>query len=120
MLGGGALLAGVVALAIDLPAGRLAWIDDPSAWLAAITAGAVGAAAAKVWLLRGVRVLGATRTAVVMLAEPVAGVILAALILSQGVSALEAVGGLTILLAAILVQRPAPGRSAPAVAPGRV
>ena len=117
MLGGGAILAGAVALAVDLPGGHLlVWVGSPSAWLAVLVAGALGAAAAKVWLLRGVRILGATRTAVLMLAEPVGGVILAAIVLGQGITMLEALGGLTILGAAILVQRPAPGRAAPAVA----
>ncbi len=85
-----------------------------------VIAGALGAAAAKVWLLRGVRVLGATRTAVLMLAEPVGGVILAAILLSQGITPMEAAGGATILAAAWLVQRPAPGRRSPvAVLPAR-
>ncbi|HEX6140083.1 MAG TPA: DMT family transporter, partial [Candidatus Limnocylindria bacterium] len=113
MLAGGALLAGVVALAADLPAGRLlAWTDSWQAWGAVLATGILGAAAAKVWLLRGVRLLGATRTAVLMLTEPVCGVLLAALVLSQAVTLAEAVGGAIILAAAFLVQRPAPGRVA--------
>jgi drug/metabolite transporter, DME family len=121
MLGGGAVLAGCVALAVDLPTGHLlVWAASPSAWGAVVIAGALGAAAAKVWLLRGVRLLGATRTAVLMLAEPVGGVILAAILLSQGITPMEAAGGATILAAAWLVQRPAPGRRSPvAVLPAR-
>jgi drug/metabolite transporter (DMT)-like permease len=116
MLGGGALLAGAVALAVDLPSGRLvSWVGDPAAWAAVIIAGALGAAAAKVWLLRGVRLLGATRTAVLMLTEPVGGVILAALVLGQAITPLEGLGGAIILGAALLVQRPAPGPAAPSL-----
>jgi drug/metabolite transporter (DMT)-like permease len=118
MLGGGAILAGLVAVAVDLPGGSLlAWVAEPAAWAAVIVAGALGAAAAKVWLLRGVRMLGATRTAVLMLSEPVAGVLLAAVVLGQAIGVAEAVGGLTILVAAVIVQRPAPGRGASAPAP---
>lgn len=110
MLGGGAVLAAIVALAVDLPAGRLTtWVGDPTAWLAIAVAGALGAAAAKVWLLNGVRLLGGTRTAVLMLFEPVAAVLLAALILDQAITPLQAAGGLVLLAAARLVQRPAPG-----------
>lgn len=117
MLGGGAVLAGAVALVVDLPTGHLlAWAASPSAWVAVVIAGALGAAAAKVWLLRGVRLLGATRTAVLMLAEPVGGVILAAILLGQGITPMEAAGGATILVAAWLVQRPAPGRRPPVAA----
>ena len=115
MLGGGALLAALVALLTDLPSGRLlAWIGDPGAWLAVVAAGALGAAAAKTWLLRGVRLLGGTRTAVLMLVEPVAGALLACAVLGQHLPPLQAAGGLVILGAALLVQRPAPGRTAPA------
>jgi drug/metabolite transporter (DMT)-like permease len=112
MLGGGALLAALVALLTDLPSGRLlAWIGDPGAWLAVVAAGALGAAAAKTWLLRGVRLLGGTRTAVLMLVEPVAGALLAFAVLGQQLTPLQAAGGLVILAAALLVQRPAPGRT---------
>jgi drug/metabolite transporter (DMT)-like permease len=118
MLGGGAVLAGIAALAIDLPAGRLtSWVDDPTAWIAIAIAGALGAAAAKVWLLNGVRLLGGTRTAVLMLFEPVAAVLLAALILDQAITPLQAAGGLVLLGAARLVQHPAPGASAPTARP---
>jgi drug/metabolite transporter (DMT)-like permease len=114
MLAGGGLLAGAVALAVDLPAGRLGtWVTDPSAWGAVLVAGLLGAALAKVWLLRAVRLLGGTRTAVLMLFEPVVGVLLAAVVLAQAITLLEALGGLVILSAAVLVQRPAPGRNAP-------
>lgn len=114
ILGGGAVLAAGVALAVDLPSGRLlTWMTDPAAWAAVAIAGVLGATAAKVWLLRGVRLLGGTRTAVMMLLEPVAGALLAAAVLDQGITLLEAAGGLIILVAALLVQRPAPGPTAP-------
>jgi drug/metabolite transporter (DMT)-like permease len=116
MLGGGALLAGAVTLLTDLPGGALvAWVHDGWAWVAVITAGLLGAAAAKVWLLRGVRLLGGTRTAVLMLLEPLAGALLAVVVLGQGLTRLQGVGGLVILGAALLVQRPAPGPAAPAM-----
>ncbi len=118
MLGGGAVLAGGVAVVTELPSGHLlGWVGSPSAWVAVGIAGALGAAAAKVWLLRGVRLLGATRTAVLMLAEPVSGVVLAAVLLGQDISPMQAAGGFTILAAAGLVQRPAPGRRPPAPMP---
>jgi drug/metabolite transporter (DMT)-like permease len=100
---------------LDALAGAFRWIGDPTAWLAAILAGTVAAAAAKVWLLRGVRRIGGTRTAVLMLAEPLFGVVLAAVFLGQAIVPVEVAGGALVLLAALLVQRPAAG---PAIAAG--
>jgi drug/metabolite transporter (DMT)-like permease len=118
MLGGGAALAGIVAVVADAPSGALvAWVGDPAAWASIVVAGALGAAAAKVWLLNGVRLLGGTRTAVLMLFEPIAAVALAAVVLDQAVTPMQAAGGLVLLGAARLVQRPAPGAGA-AVTPG--
>ncbi len=107
ILAGGALLAGALALAADVPSGHaLAWVGSPAAWGAVIVAGTLCAALAKVWLLRGVRRIGGTRTAVLMLGEPITGVIMAALVLGQAVTAAEVAGGVAILGAAALVQRP--------------
>lgn len=118
------ILTGGVVLALPLalvagPAGSagspasvataFAWLADPTAWLAALIAGTVAAAGAKVWLLRGVRRIGGTRTAVLMLAEPLFGVLLAAAFLGQGIVPAEVAGGALVLVAAILVQRPAAG-----------
>jgi drug/metabolite transporter (DMT)-like permease len=64
-----------------------------------------------------VRLLGGTRTAVLMLFEPIAAVALAAVVLDQAVTPMQAAGGLVLLGAARLVQRPAPGAGA-AVTPG--
>ena len=98
-------------------AGAFQWIADPTAWLAAILAGTVAAAAAKVWLLRGVRRIGGTRTAVLMLAEPLFGVVLAAIFLGQSVVPVEVAGGALVLAAALLVQRPAAGPAIAAAQP---
>jgi len=76
------------------------------------------AAAVPSWLLLvGIRRLGAVRTGVVMLAEPVVGVLLAAAFLAEAVTPLQAIGGLTILVAAFLVQRESAGEPVPAVSP---
>jgi drug/metabolite transporter (DMT)-like permease len=88
------------------------WAGDPGAWLAVLAAAVLGTAAAKVWVLRGLRLLGGTRTAIIMLGEPLGGILLAAVVLEQSLAPLEAVGGVLIVVAALLVQRPAPGRTA--------
>ena len=111
----GAAMAAVVAFGADGAAVIGPWVGEPAAWAAVIVAGTLGAALAKVWLLRGVRRIGGTRTAVIMLGEPVVGVILAALVLGQDLTPLEILGGLAILAAAALVQRSAAGAAAPGV-----
>lgn len=108
ILGGAAMAIWAVAIPVDAPSGRLvAWIGDPSAWLAVIVAGVIGAGLAKVWLLRGVRRVGGTRASVLMLVEPVTGVLLAAFLLGQPIGVPEIVGGAAILGGALLAQRPA-------------
>ncbi len=119
ILTAGAILAGAVALAVDGPVGRLTvWMGSPSAWGAALVAGTLGAAIAKVWLLRGVRLIGGTRTAVLMLAEPVVGVVAAAVVLGQAMTPIQLAAGALIIAGAALVQKPAAALVQPRVAGG--
>lgn len=115
ILAGAAILIWLVAWPSELASGHPgAWLGSPMAWIAIAVAGILGAAVAKVWMLRGVRRVGGTRAAVLMLAEPVTGVALAAVVLNQGVGWLQLIGGIAVMAGALLAQRPAP-----AVAPGR-
>ena len=50
-----------------------------------------------------------------MLSEPVTGVVLAAVLLGQGMSMVQIAGGVAVLAGAMLAQRPA-GRQDPAAA----
>lgn len=108
ILAGAAMAVWAVALPVDGLSGQLtAWVTEPSAWLAILFAGAVGAGLAKVWMLKGVRRVGGTRSSVLMLAEPLTGVLLAAFLLGQPLGLPELVGGAGVLLGAFLAQRPA-------------
>ncbi len=115
VLTGGLLLAAPIALSAGDVSTLVGWIGDPRAVLAVVLAGTVGAAVAKVWALMGVRRIGGTRTAVILLAEPVVGVACAALFLAQPITAPEIAGGGLILAGALLVQRPSvpPSRAVP-------
>jgi drug/metabolite transporter (DMT)-like permease len=110
ILGGAAALIWVVALPLDGLIGGMPWVASPTAWLAVAVAGLVGAAVAKVFVLRAVRRVGGTRASVLMLSEPLAGVALAAVLLGQGLSAWQAVGGIGVMIGAVLAQRPAAAR----------
>ena len=107
ILAGAAALIWVVALPLDVLAGGVPWLTSATAWLAVGVAGLIGAAVAKVFLLRAVRRVGGTRASVLMLSEPLAGVALAAVLLGQGLAPWQAVGGLGVLVGAALAQRPA-------------
>lgn len=109
ILAGGAVLMWLVAGPAEVASGHPgSWLASPTAWAAVAVAGVLGAALAKVWLLRGVRRVGGTRAAVLMLAEPVTGVLLAAILLSQGLTGIQLAGGIAVLGGALLAQRPAP------------
>jgi drug/metabolite transporter (DMT)-like permease len=110
ILAGAAVIIWLVALPVDIAGGKTEWFASPSAWAAVGIAGLIGAAIAKVFVLRAVRRVGGTRASVLMLSEPVAGVALAAVLLGQGLTPWQAVGGVGVLVGAVLAQRPAPGR----------
>lgn len=77
-------------------------------WLSAV-AGVLAAGIPSVLFLAGIRTIGGMRTGVLMLFEPVVGVILAAALLDESIRPIQAVGGAAVLGAAFLVQRSASG-----------
>jgi drug/metabolite transporter (DMT)-like permease len=104
-----AVLMWLVAAPIEVMSGHAgSWLLSPTVWIAVAVAGILGAALAKVWLLRGVRRVGGTRAAVLMLAEPVTGVLLAGILLGQGLTGAQLAGGVAVLCGAVFAQRPAP------------
>jgi drug/metabolite transporter (DMT)-like permease len=115
ILAGAAVLMWLVAAPVEIASGQVgAWLPSPTVWVAVAVAGILGAALAKVWLLRGVRRVGGTRAAVLMLVEPVTGVLLAGILLSQGLTGVQLAGGFAVLIGALLAQRPAPALASPA------
>jgi drug/metabolite transporter (DMT)-like permease len=58
--------------------------------------------------LTGIRLVGGTGAGIIMLFEPVVGVALAAWLLGEGLAPIQVVGGLSILAAALILQRAAP------------
>jgi drug/metabolite transporter (DMT)-like permease len=112
VLVGGAVMAALLVAVAEGADAFARWSADPAPWVAVLAAAVLGTAAAKVWVLKGLRLLGGTRTAVIMLGEPLGGILLAAVVLDQPLRPLEAAGGALIILAALLVQRPAPGSTA--------
>lgn len=79
-------------------------LDGIDAWVLILIAGVFSAALPTAGLVAGYRRIGPTRGAVVMLLEPVTGVLLAALWLSEQPAPVQLLGGLLVLLGATMVQ----------------
>lgn len=79
-------------------------LGSTAAWLLILVAGLLAAALPTALLVAGYRRIGPTRGAVLMLVEPVTGVLLAALLLSEQPTPLQLLGGALVLLGAALVQ----------------
>ena len=70
-------------------------------------AGLFAAAIPSFMFLAGIRWIGPVRSGILMLIQPVVGVALAALFLQEAVGPIQAVGGIAILAAAVIIQRTA-------------
>ena len=118
ILAGSSILALVVTLVVNGPAALALPLASPSLITLLVLVGLFAAALPSVLFLTGIRWIGGVRTGILMLFEPVVGVALAAALLHEGLEPLQVLGGATVLLAALLVQRGASPRSElPAVAP---
>jgi drug/metabolite transporter (DMT)-like permease len=71
VLAGGLVISGTAAIVLGGAATIGSWALSPVAWATVLFAGTFGAALPKVWVVSGVRLIGSTRAAVVMLLEPV-------------------------------------------------
>jgi drug/metabolite transporter (DMT)-like permease len=121
ILVGSAVVAAVVSILTGGPAALLQPLEQPSVVILLVTVGLFAAALPSVLFLTGIRWIGAVRTGILMLFEPVVGVGLAAVLLAEGLQPVQIAGGATILLAALIVQRATRGPSRAAVvvpAPG--
>jgi drug/metabolite transporter (DMT)-like permease len=102
-LGATALFAGV---ATAVTGGALAaGVASPENLAIVAVAGIAAAGIPSVLLLIGIRLVGGTRSGILMLAEPLVGVTLAALLLGESLAPIQVAGGIAILGAALLVQR---------------
>jgi drug/metabolite transporter (DMT)-like permease len=105
-----------VAIAMGGLAPILAPLGEPAAWPWLLVAGTLGAALPVVLFQAGVRRIGGVRTSILMLFEPVVGVVLAALLLAEPLGPGQVAGGVLVLGGAALVQRGA-GQAAEGMGP---
>jgi drug/metabolite transporter (DMT)-like permease len=96
------------ALAAALVAGSLGDLATPGtaadAWPFILVAGVFAAAIPSVLFLSSIRRIGGTRTGILMLWEPVVGVVLAALLLHEALVPAQLLGGVFVLGAAFMLQ----------------
>jgi drug/metabolite transporter (DMT)-like permease len=116
ILGAVAVLATASALLIGPVEGILLPLRDPQVLVLTVFAGVFGAAIPSLLFLIGIRRLGGTRAGILMLSEPAMGVTLAAIVLGEALRPIQAVGAVAIIVAAVVLQRGAPGATAPALA----
>ena len=106
---GAAASCGVLAGAGALAGAGPSWPVAASGWLPVIALALVSTALAIATFFAGLRRLGATLTSVLSTLEPVVSVTLAAAVLGERISALQALGGAIVIGTAVwLALRPAP------------
>lgn len=117
ILAGSGVVAAIVTILSGGPAALLEPLGNGPLLGLLLVVGIFTAAVPSFLFLNGIRRLGGIRSGIVMLAEPVVAITLAAIFLSEPVAPLQAVGGVTILVAAVLVQRDSQSDAEVAVAP---
>jgi drug/metabolite transporter (DMT)-like permease len=94
-----------LALVVGQADGLTAPFRDARAWVPVLLAGIAGAAMASMLFLTAIRRIGGTRTGALMLLEPVVGVFLAAVLLGEALSPIQALGAALVLGGALTLQR---------------
>ncbi len=84
-------------------------IQQPSILPLLLFTGVFAAAIPSLAFLAGIRVIGGTRAGILMLFEPVVGVLLAAWLLGEALAPIQLVGAILILAAAVILQRGSSG-----------
>jgi len=77
---------------------------NPSVLPILLFAGVFGAAVPTVMILAGIRMAGSSRASILALTEPVAGMLIAAVVLSQTMLPIQITGGVLVLVALVLLQ----------------
>ena len=108
-----AAIAAVLALVVDGAASLAQPLTTPNLLGLLVFGGVFAAAVPSTLFLAGIRWIGPVRAGILMLLEPLVGVLLAALFLQEAIGPIQALGGLAILGAAVLIQRAQPGRGGP-------
>ncbi len=102
---GSAVGGAVAAIAVGGAAGLAEPLQRPELLPIVLAAGTLGAGISSLMFLKGIRLIGGTRTGILMLLEPVVAVGLAAALLGEALRPVQLVGAAALLGAALLLQR---------------
>ena len=105
--------ASTIAILVGQGQQLLAPLRSLDPWPILLVAGILAAGVSSLLFLTAIRTIGGTRTGILMLLEPVVGVVLAALLLGEALGPLQAAGGGLVLAGALVLQL----RSEPALEP---
>ncbi len=101
-------IAAILAVVADGAGSLVLPLATPGLLVLLLFVGVFAAAVPSTMFLAGIRWIGPVRAGILMLFEPLVGVLLAALFLREAVGPVQAAGGLAILGAAVLIQRARP------------
>lgn len=96
--------ASMLALAVGQADGLVAPLQSRDPWPSLLLAGVAAAGLSSLLFLTAIRKVGGTRTGILMLWEPVVGVLLAALWLGEALAPLQLAGGALVLAGAVVLQ----------------
>jgi len=96
--------ASLIALVVGQGDGLVTPLRSLDPWPVLLLAGVVAAGFSSLLFLTAIRLIGGTRTGILMLLEPVIGVILAGLWLGEALAPIQAVGGGLVLAGALVLQ----------------
>jgi drug/metabolite transporter, DME family len=99
-----AVSASLIAVVVGQSGGLTAPFASPDPWPVLLLAGVVAAGISSLLLLTAIRRIGGTRTGILMLFEPVVGVVLAGLLLHEAMAPIQAAGGVLVLAGAVVLQ----------------
>jgi len=118
ILGASVVGASVIAVLVGQGPALVAPLTSPEAWPYLLLAGVAAAGISSLLFLTAIRTIGGTRTGILMLWEPVVGVLLAALLLGEPLGPVQLLGGLLVLAGALVLQLGAEPDLSPLTEPG--
>lgn len=96
--------ASVIAIATGQADDLLAPFRSLAPWPYLLLAGVLAAGVSSLLFLSAIRMIGGTRTGILMLLEPVVGVVLAAVLLGEALLPVQVAGGALVLAGALVLQ----------------
>jgi drug/metabolite transporter (DMT)-like permease len=104
ILGASMIGASTIAILAGQGASLAAPLHSVDPWPYLLLAGVVGAGVSSLLFLTAIRKIGGTRTGILMLLEPVVGVVLAGILLGEAMGPIQVVGGALVLVGALVLQ----------------